>query len=209
MFNSFPIYILLLVKPSPLTICSNFCQRAIKLSDCFHEKGHDAKCEVSGTLYTVIFGIMEIALSQLPNLEKISLLSYIAAAMSVTYSLIGLCLCLVEFSSHPELRGTLFGVEIGSRHITLSTKIWHSFQALGNIAFAYTFAMLLIEIQVTKLIFVYVAQYAYIWIILCCLWSAWIKQIPSLTDPINKKTQIKSYIRYLNWRFGAFDEKTL
>ncbi|XP_073107023.1 amino acid permease 8, partial [Elaeis guineensis] len=87
------------------TITGAMSMMAIELSDCFHEKGHAAKCEVSGTLYAVIFGIMEIVLSQLPNLEKISFLSYIAAAMSVAYSFIGLCLCLVEFSSHPELRG--------------------------------------------------------------------------------------------------------
>lgn len=125
----------------------NSCHRAIKRSNCFHSKGRNAPCEASGFLYTVIFGIMEVILSQFPNLEKVSFLSYTAAAMSFLYSLIALYLCAVEFFAHREVKGNLLGVGT-VQNISPSTKVWHSFQALGNIAFAYTYSMVLIEIQV-------------------------------------------------------------
>ncbi|CAL9037744.1 unnamed protein product [Musa banksii] len=131
------------------TITSVMSMMAIDLSMCFRNKGPNASCEVSGTLYVVIFGAMEVLLSQFSSLEKVTVLSYIAAAMSFAYSSIGLCLCLLEFSSHPKFKGTLTGVQVGIRNVSSTTKIWDSFQAFGNVAFAYTFSMLLIEIQDT------------------------------------------------------------
>ncbi|XP_010247797.1 PREDICTED: amino acid permease 8-like [Nelumbo nucifera] len=122
---------------------------ATKRSNCFHEKGHDAKCETSGNSYLIIFGGIEIILSQLPSLEKVTLLSVMAALMSLAYLFISMYLCMVKFASKPKFRGSLTGVKIGSKGITPATKVWHSFQALGNIAFAYTFSMLLVEIQDT------------------------------------------------------------
>ncbi|XP_043703587.1 amino acid permease 8-like [Telopea speciosissima] len=122
---------------------------AFKRSNCFHYKGHDASCGTSGNTYMLIFGGIEIILSQFPNLEKVTLLSMMAAAMSFTYSFIALYLCIQSFASHHKFRGTLTGVKAGVNGISQSTKVWHSFQALGNIAFAYTYAMLLVEIQDT------------------------------------------------------------
>lgn len=46
-------------------------------------------------------------------------------------------------------KGSLTGISIGA--VTQTQKIWRSFQALGNIAFAYSFAVVLIEIQVYML----------------------------------------------------------
>ncbi|WOL03600.1 amino acid permease 4-like [Canna indica] len=132
------------------TVTSAMSMMAIDKSMCFHKKGLNAgSCEPSGILYTAIFGAIEVFLSQFPSLEKATVLSYIAAAMSFAYSFIGLCLCALEFSSHPNIKGTLLGTKIGVSNISLTTKVWCSFQALGNIAFAYTFSMLLIEIQDT------------------------------------------------------------
>ena len=131
----------------PYLYASNLFGRAIKRSNCFHAKGRNAPCEASGISYTIMFGMMEVILSQFPNLEKVSFLSYTAATMSFFYSFIALYLSVVEFFAHHEVKGTLLGVEIGG-NISPATKVWHSFQALGNIAFAYTYAMVLIEIQV-------------------------------------------------------------
>ncbi|XP_042507740.1 amino acid permease 8-like isoform X2 [Macadamia integrifolia] len=122
---------------------------AVKRSNCLHYKGHDARCGTSGTLYMLIFGGIEIILSQFPNLEKVTLLSVMAAIMSFTYLFISLYLCIQNFASHHKFKGTLTGVKAGVNGISQSTKVWRSFQALGNIAFAYTFAMLLVEIQDT------------------------------------------------------------
>lgn len=97
----------------------------------------------------LIYGGAEILLSQFPSLDKITLVSAVAAAMSFGYSLIALYLCIQKFASHPGFEaGNLTGVQVGDEGISESAKVWQSFQALGNIAFAYTFANILIEIQV-------------------------------------------------------------
>ncbi|KAF8411991.1 hypothetical protein HHK36_004550 [Tetracentron sinense] len=131
------------------TITAATSMMSVKRSNCFHEKGHDAKCGTSGNLFMLIFGGIEIVLSQFPSLEKVTLLSVMASAMSMTYSFIALYLCIVKFASHNDVRGSLTGVKMGTQGISPSTKVWHSFQALGNIAFAYTYAVLLVEIQDT------------------------------------------------------------
>lgn len=96
----------------------------------------------------IIFGMVEVVLSQFPSLEKITIISVVAAVMSFAYSLIGLFMCIAKFASHHAIRGTVLGVKVGVDGVSASTKTWHALQALGNIAFAYTYAMLLIEIQV-------------------------------------------------------------
>eukprot|EP01018_Ginkgo_biloba_P023744 Gb_30499 [translate_table: standard] len=113
---------------------------AIKKSDCFHEKGHHAPCYLSGNVYMTIFGVLELILSQLPSLEKISWLSIVAAVMSFAYSLIGLGLSIAKAAGIKHSSGTLTGVPI-SAQVSPTMKTWYAFQALGNIAFAYTFSM--------------------------------------------------------------------
>lgn len=99
-------------------------------------------------MYMVLFGLMEIVLSQFPSLDKVTLISVVAAVMSFTYSFIGLFLSAVKFASHHRAYGTLLGVKIGGADgVSAPTKAWRFLQALGNIAFAYTYSMLLIEIQ--------------------------------------------------------------
>jgi hypothetical protein len=46
-------------------------------------------------------------------------------------------------------KGSLTGISIGAG-VTSTQKIWHSLQAFGDIAFAYSFSNILIEIQVRK-----------------------------------------------------------
>lgn len=128
-----------------------YCVRAIKRSNCFHQKKPNANCnaKVSGNLLMLIYGGIEIIFSQFPSLEKITILSVVATIMSFGYSFIALCLCIEKFASNPQLEiSDLIGVKVGEDGITHSSKVWQSFQALGNIAFAYTFANILIEIQV-------------------------------------------------------------
>lgn len=125
--------------------------RTVDRANCIRYKGHDAQCRTSGTLYMIIFGMVEIVLSQFPNLEKITLISVVAAIMSFAYSSIALALSIAKFASHRSPRGTLLGVEVGGASgVASSTKVWHSFQAIGNIALAYSYSMLLVEIQVVS-----------------------------------------------------------
>ncbi|KAJ0972137.1 hypothetical protein J5N97_020096 [Dioscorea zingiberensis] len=131
------------------SITSAMCVLAIKISNCVHKLGRNASCKVSGIKYVMIFTVIQMLLSQIPNLEKIALISYIAVAMSLVYSSIALYLCVADFFYHPKPRGTFFGVKPGMTNISRLTKVWFSFQALGNIAFSYSYSMLLIEIEDT------------------------------------------------------------
>ena len=54
--------------------------------------------------------------------------------------------CVSGISETGQFRGSLTGISIGT--VTQTQKIWRSFQALGAIAFAYSYSLILIEIQV-------------------------------------------------------------
>ena len=53
---------------------------------------------------------------------------------------------MVCSTANKTFKGSFTGISIGS--VTETQKIWRSFQALGDIAFAYSFSIILIEIQV-------------------------------------------------------------
>ncbi|KAL5712076.1 hypothetical protein ACHQM5_014281 [Ranunculus cassubicifolius] len=105
---------------------------------------------VSGNMCLIMFGVISILLSLFPNLEEITWLSILAAAMSFGYSIIILCLCITKWISHGNMRGSLMGVmSTHNANISSATKTWQIFQALGNIAYAFSFSQVLIEIQDT------------------------------------------------------------
>ncbi|KAF7123206.1 hypothetical protein RHSIM_Rhsim12G0200300 [Rhododendron simsii] len=129
------------------TIAASISMMAIKRSNCFHESGGKNPCHISSNPYIILFGIIEIIFSQIPNFDQIWWLSIIAAVMSFTYSSIGLGLVIAKVVANGTNSGNLTGVRIGT--VTQAQKVWGSFQALGDIAFAYTYSMILIEIQDT------------------------------------------------------------
>ncbi|KAK4481317.1 hypothetical protein RD792_012202 [Penstemon davidsonii] len=129
------------------TIASSISMMAIERSNCFHSKGHDSPCGVSSNTYMIAFGIVEIILSQIPDFDQISWLSIVAAIMSFGYSTIGLGLGIAKVAENRKIKGSLTGISIG--RVTETQKIWRSFQALGAIAFAYSYSLILIEIQDT------------------------------------------------------------
>jgi amino acid permease len=128
------------------TIAASISMTAIERSDCFSTNGHDDPCHVSSNPYMIVFGVVEILLSQIPDFDQISWLSIVAAVMSFTYSTIGLGLGIAKVVEVGHFRGSFTGAAIGT--VTKSEKIWNTFQALGNIAFAYSYSLILIEIQV-------------------------------------------------------------
>ncbi|KAL0862995.1 hypothetical protein Bca101_042113 [Brassica carinata] len=71
----------------------------------------------------------------------------VAAIMSFTYSAIGLALGIIQVAANGVFKGSLTGISIGT--VTQTQKIWRTFQALGDIAFAYSYSVVLIEIQDT------------------------------------------------------------
>ncbi|KFK43301.1 hypothetical protein AALP_AA1G106500 [Arabis alpina] len=130
------------------TITASISLVAIGRANCYHDKGHSAKCSASPYQYMGAFGIVQIILSQIPSFHKLSFLSLIAALMSFSYASIGIGLAIASVASgkigKTELTGTVIGVDVSA-----SDKVWRSFQAIGDIAFSYAFTTILIEIQDT------------------------------------------------------------
>lgn len=75
----------------PLNVC-----RAIQKSNCYHDQGHDATCRYGSTRYMVIFGLIQVIVSQIPDFQNMKWLSIVAAVMSFTYSIIGSALGLAK-----------------------------------------------------------------------------------------------------------------
>uniref|UniRef100_A0A7N0V1W9 Amino acid transporter transmembrane domain-containing protein n=1 Tax=Kalanchoe fedtschenkoi TaxID=63787 RepID=A0A7N0V1W9_KALFE len=131
------------------TITGSISMVAVNRSNCFHSHGHQHPCHRSNYPYMAAFGVSQLVLSQIPNFHKLSWLSTVAAVMSFTYSTIALGLSLAQIvgggpKPRTTITGTVVGVDVGS-----ADKVWRMFQAIGNMAFAFTFSNILVEIQNT------------------------------------------------------------
>ncbi|KAL2529347.1 Amino acid permease 6 [Forsythia ovata] len=130
------------------TITASISMVAVERSNCFHKHGHQAKCSISNYPFMIIFAAIQIILSQIPNFHELSWLSIVAAVMSFAYSSIGLGLSIAKVAGGGHARTSLTGVTVGV-DVSGSEKVWRSFQAIGDIAFAYAYSTVLIEIQDT------------------------------------------------------------
>ncbi|GAB4852444.1 Amino acid permease 6 [Ancistrocladus abbreviatus] len=130
------------------TITASISLVAVKRSNCFHKHGHQAGCHTSNNPFMIIFGCIQIVLSQIPNFHELSWLSIVAAVMSFAYSSIGLGLSIAKVAGGTNARTSLTGVTVGV-DVTAAEKVWKMFQAIGDIAFAYAYSTILIEIQDT------------------------------------------------------------
>ncbi|XP_019154495.1 PREDICTED: amino acid permease 4-like [Ipomoea nil] len=129
------------------TIASSISMMAIKRSNCFHASGGKNPCQINSNPYMIMFGVVEIIFSQIPDFDQIWWLSIVAAVMSFTYSTIGLGLGVAKVAENGKVLGSLTGISIGT--VSEMQKIWRTSQALGAIAFAYSYSLILIEIQDT------------------------------------------------------------
>ena len=120
--------------------------RAIQRTSCQQSNGDKDPCHVNGNPYMIAFGVIQIVFSQIPDFDQLWWLSIVAAVMSFGYSTVGLGLGISKVVENKEIKGTLTGVTVGT--VTPTQKVWRTFQSLGNIAFAYAYSMILIEIQV-------------------------------------------------------------
>ncbi|KAL2620996.1 hypothetical protein R1flu_001201 [Riccia fluitans] len=130
------------------TIATATSAVAVQKSNCYHKNGRDSPCLASTTSYIAVFGVIQIFLSQIPNFGELWWLSYVAAVMSFTYATIGLGLGIDKAAEGGHSYGSLSGVKIGT-DVSEAQKVWDVFSALGNMAFAYSFSMILIEIEDT------------------------------------------------------------
>ncbi|XP_039031924.1 amino acid permease 4-like isoform X1 [Hibiscus syriacus] len=129
------------------TIAASMSMMAIRRSNCVHYSGGKKPCHMSNNPHMMVFGVAQILLSQIPDFDQIWWLSILAALMSFTYSTIGLALGIAKVAGMGTFRGNLTGISVGT--VSQAQKILRSFRALGDIAFAYSFSMILIEIQDT------------------------------------------------------------
>lgn len=127
------------------TITSSISMRAIQRSNCFHSKGHKAACNYGNTYYMLIFGFIQVIASQIPDFRNIEWLSVIAAIMSFAYAGIGSGLGLAKVIENGEIKGSIGGVPSS----TAAKKVWTISQALGDIAFAFPFSVIFLEIMDT------------------------------------------------------------
>ncbi|KAJ3679921.1 hypothetical protein LUZ60_016199 [Juncus effusus] len=135
------------------TIAASISMMAIQRSNCYHASKDKGPCPVSSNTYMIMFGVVEIIFSQIPDFDQVWWLSILAAVMSFTYSIVGLSLGIAETAKNKRFGGSLMGIEIGtvtkSGTVTATQKIWRNLSALGDIAFAYSYSIILIEIQDT------------------------------------------------------------
>ncbi|KAJ8755022.1 hypothetical protein K2173_015534 [Erythroxylum novogranatense] len=127
------------------TITSAISMRAIQKSNCYHREGHEAACEYGDTSYMLMFGLVQIILSQIPNFHNIQWLSIVAAIMSFSYASIGFALGVTKVVENGYVQGSITGVSAS----TALDKVWKVLQAVGDIEFAFPYSLILIEIQDT------------------------------------------------------------
>ncbi|XP_076955669.1 amino acid permease 6-like [Bidens hawaiensis] len=130
------------------TATTTISMAAIYKSNCYHQHGHHADCRVRNNPLMVMFAVIEIFLSQVPNFHKLSMLSLVAAIMSFMYSTIGIGLSIGKLAQNGIGKMSLTGIPIGNG-LTGMEKMWRILSALGDIAFAFAFNFVLIEIQDT------------------------------------------------------------
>ncbi|XP_019194117.1 PREDICTED: probable amino acid permease 7 [Ipomoea nil] len=118
---------------------------AILKSNCYHYEGHDAACSYSTTIHMVIFGAVQVLVSQVRDFQDTKWLSVVAAIMSFTYSFIGAGLGLAKIIENGEIKGSITGLPSDNA----VEKVWSVAQALGDIAFAFPFSLVFLNIQDT------------------------------------------------------------
>lgn len=109
-----------------------------------HTTGSDTgDCFNKTWVMTIIFGGVQIFASQFKNLEEAWLMSAVGGISSFGYSIIALVLSIVKVGDG-EHHGTVAGIPG-----TPADKAFNVLNALGAVAFAYAFTVILLEIQDT------------------------------------------------------------
>ncbi|RDX58436.1 putative amino acid permease 7, partial [Mucuna pruriens] len=119
--------------------------RAIQKSTCYQNKGNEESCGFEDAYFMIIFGAVQVVLSQIPNFHNIQWLSVVAAITSFAYAFIGMGLSAAQVVENGHAEGSIEGIPASSG----IEKTWLVAQALGDIAFSYPFSVILIEIQDT------------------------------------------------------------
>lgn len=107
------------------------------------------RCFNESWAMTLIFGGVQLFLSQTPSLEEARITSLLAAAASVGYSLIALILSCAKVTTNAR-NGTMPSTSVsGIPGTSDADKAFNVLNAIGNIAFAFGFSGILLEIEDT------------------------------------------------------------
>ncbi|MCO5604445.1 hypothetical protein L7F22_058611 [Adiantum nelumboides] len=128
------------------TITASISLMAITKSTCYRLEGEHANCDSSTKRYMIIFGVIQVILSQIPSFSKLWWLSIVAAFMSFLYSSISIALGISKYLDRSQSHVTK---GMHTSESLSKSSFWLVFQAMGNIAFAYSYSMILVEIQDT------------------------------------------------------------
>ncbi|XP_045827787.1 probable amino acid permease 7 [Trifolium pratense] len=126
-------------------ITTSISLRAIQNSFSRHNKENETVSEFADAYYMLIFGIVQIVLSQIPNLHNINWLSVVAAITSFAYCFIGMGLSIMQIMENGYAKGSIDGISTSSG----TQKLWLVSQALGDVSFSYPFSTIMMEIQDT------------------------------------------------------------
>ncbi|CAL0301741.1 unnamed protein product [Lupinus luteus] len=118
---------------------------SIQKSIVYGSLGSEPTSEAGDVYNMLIFGVIQLVLSQTPNFHNIQWLSVVAAIMSLGYAFTGMGLAVVKVAENGHAEGSTKGIPTS----TEMAKFWLVAQALGDIAFSYPFSVILIEIQDT------------------------------------------------------------
>ncbi|KAJ6313786.1 hypothetical protein OIU78_017434 [Salix suchowensis] len=127
------------------TVTTAISLRAIQKSNSYHKDGYEAEQGGASTLFMLLFGAVQVVLSQIPDFHHILWLSIFAAIMSVSYASIGSVLGFAQIIENGYVKGGIAGVSADSA----ADKVWKISQALGDIAYAYPYTLIALEIQDT------------------------------------------------------------
>ncbi|XP_020595064.1 probable amino acid permease 7, partial [Phalaenopsis equestris] len=138
-------YLSLFWASTAFVITTATCMRAIHRSNCYHKEGHNAPCSSDDRSFMLLFGFIQILFSQIPSFHNMQWLSVVAAIMSFCYSFIGFGLGFAKVIGNGMIKGGIGGISAP----TTAQKVWRISQAIGDIAFAYPYSVILLEIQDT------------------------------------------------------------
>ncbi|XP_044474968.1 amino acid permease 3-like [Mangifera indica] len=122
---------------------SSACLNAIQWSKWFHSGGD---YHMNRILCVVIFGVIQMFFSQIYECKILRRITvFVTAVTSFAYSMIGLGLSVAKVAVTGKFMGSSTGISIGT--VTETQKIWRTFHAVGVIAYAYSYFIILIEIH--------------------------------------------------------------
>ncbi|MED6118905.1 Lysine histidine transporter 2 [Stylosanthes scabra] len=109
------------------------------------KKVHETFCpecnQIRTSYWIIIFASLNFILVQLPNFNSVSGISFAAAVMSITYSIIAWVASVKK--------GVIADVDYSIKSESTSDSVFHFFSALGDVAFAYAGHNVVLEIQAT------------------------------------------------------------